>query len=192
MTTIKDIAKKLDISISTVSKGLNGASDISEEMQQLVLDTALEMGYISKSKKTNAKKLKVAIIVENIDYENINQFGYEIITGFRIAASEYQCEVEIVPVNMYLHSSKTYDTLMRQHGFSGAFILGFELNDSYIKHLKATRLPTVLFDNYIPNPNIAYIGTDCTTGTKTLVQSLYNHGHRKIAILNGRKRSFVI
>ena len=130
MVTIKDIAKKLDISISTVSKGLNGASDISEEMRQLVLDTALEMGYVSKSKKTNNVKHKVAIIVENMDYENINQFGYEIITGFRLAATDHQYEVSIIPVDLYLQSTQTYESLMRQNGFSGAFILGFELNEA--------------------------------------------------------------
>ena len=51
MVTIKDIAERLGISISTVSKGLHGASDISEEMRQQVLDTAIEMGYIIKEKK---------------------------------------------------------------------------------------------------------------------------------------------
>ena len=45
MATIKDIANRLGVSVSTVSKGLNGASDISDELRQMVLDTAVEMGY---------------------------------------------------------------------------------------------------------------------------------------------------
>ena len=48
MATIKDIANRLGVSVSTVSKGLNGASDISEELRQMVLDTAVEMGYSTK------------------------------------------------------------------------------------------------------------------------------------------------
>ena len=60
MTTIKDIAERLGISISTVSKGLNGASDISEDLRQLVLDTAVEMGYQTKKmKKDKYRKLNV-------------------------------------------------------------------------------------------------------------------------------------
>ena len=47
MATIKDIATRLGVSVSTVSKGLNGASDISEELRQMVLDTAVEMGSVS-------------------------------------------------------------------------------------------------------------------------------------------------
>ena len=57
MATIKDIATKLGVSVSTVSKGLNGASDISEELRQLVLDTAVEMGYSTKrSRKEENRK----------------------------------------------------------------------------------------------------------------------------------------
>lgn len=190
MVTIKDIAKRLGISISTVSKGLNGASDISEEMRQLVLDTALEMGYVGKNKKSTVKH-KVAIMVENMDYENINQFGYEIITGFRLAASEQQYEVSIIPVDLYLQSKQTYDNLMIQNGFSGAFILGFELTDVYLKQLEHTSIPTVLFDNYITNKHVGYIGTDNKSGINHLIKHLYDQGHRKMALLNGRENSFI-
>ena len=51
MATIKDIATRLGVSVSTVSKGLNGASDISEELRQMVLDTAVEMGYATRKSK---------------------------------------------------------------------------------------------------------------------------------------------
>lgn len=60
MVTIKDIANKLGISLGTVSKGLNGASDISEDLRQQILDTAVEMGYTTKKmKKEEHKKLNV-------------------------------------------------------------------------------------------------------------------------------------
>ncbi len=86
MATIKDIANRLGIAVSTVSKGLNGASDISDDMRQLVLDTAVEMGYASKKLKAGSTR-KVCILIENMDYENIDQFGYEIIMGFKLSAA---------------------------------------------------------------------------------------------------------
>ena len=70
MATIKDIAARLGVSISTVSKGLNGASDISEELRQTVLDTAVEMGYSTKrSRKVENRKL--CILVELRFYRRI-------------------------------------------------------------------------------------------------------------------------
>ena len=73
MATIKDIAARLGVSISTVSKGLNGASDISEELRQTVLDTAVEMGYSTKrSRKVENRKL--ALFIENMNYESEEKY----------------------------------------------------------------------------------------------------------------------
>ncbi len=47
MATINDIAARLGISKSTVSKGLNNATDISEEMKKRILATAVELGYVN-------------------------------------------------------------------------------------------------------------------------------------------------
>ena len=58
MATINDIAVKLGISKSTVSKGLNNATDISEEMRRKILETAVEIGYINKRIQKNEKKAK--------------------------------------------------------------------------------------------------------------------------------------
>jgi LacI family repressor for deo operon, udp, cdd, tsx, nupC, and nupG len=190
MATIKDIAAKLGVSISTVSKGLHGASDISEEMRQQVLDTAVMLGYVVKEKKSQDHH-KVCIMVENMDYENINQFGYELITGFKLMAQEQQYQVDVIPMDVYTQMQQSYDTYMKQQSYSGAFFLGFEMTDTYMQQLKHTTIPTVLFDNYISNKHVAYIGTDNHIGTKSLVNYLYENGHKKIALLNGSKNSYV-
>lgn len=190
MVTIKDIANRLGISISTVSKGLHGASDISEDMRQQVLDTAIEMGYIIKEKK-NLTKQKVCIIVENMEYANINQFGYELIAGFKMAASEAHYEVDILPIDQYMQTSQTYDNLMKQNNYIGAFFLGLELDEAYMYQLENTSIPTVLFDNYISNEHVAYVGTDIHVGFSSLVKHLKENGHRRIAFLNGSKNSYI-
>lgn len=195
MVTIKDIAAKLGVSISTVSKGLHNASDISEDMRQQVLDTAIELGYTLKEPKNteqkNSIRHKVCVIVENMEYANINQFGYELITGFRLMATEHQYEVDIIPMDSYIASKQSFDQKMRQDNYMGAFFLGFEMDNIYINELRNTTFPTVLFDNYIPNPNIAYVGSDYRTGIHELVTYLHQKGHQKIALLNGSRKSYI-
>lgn len=191
MTTIKDIATKLGISTSTVSKGINGASDISEQMRQLVLDTALEMGYIPKSMKDISRR-KICILIENMSYENIDQFGYEIIEGFKRAASKKHMDVTIIPTNLSMKSSRRYDSFMLKNSYSGAFFLGLTLHDDYMAQLIQTRVPTVLLDNQIAgNPNVAYIGTENQEGIDAAVSHLAELGHKKIAFLNGTEHSMV-
>lgn len=191
MATIKDIAERLGIAVSTVSKGLNGASDISADMRQLVLDTAVEMGYASKKMKSKNSR-KVCILIENMDYENIDQFGYEIIMGFKLSAARRHWEVSVVPSNLNMQTAEKYDTYMLKNGFSGAFLLGFSLHDDWVKQLHKTTVATVLLDNYIPvNRHVGYVGTDSMEGIALAVDHLYSLGHRKIAFLNGSKNSMV-
>ena len=123
MPTIKDIAEHLGIAVSTVSKGLNGASDISEETRQLVLDTAVEMGYASKKIRSRTTT-KVCVFIEdrNMDYETIDQFGYEIVMGFKLGAASRNWEVTVIPSNLTMQTTEKYDSYMLRHGFSGGFL----------------------------------------------------------------------
>ena len=191
MATIKDIANRLGVSVSTVSKGLNGASDISEELRQMVLDTAVEMGYTTKrSKKTENRKL--CIFIENMNYESIDEFGYDIVLGFKQNAFRHNWDVDIVPITPTFQAEEKYDTYMLKNGYCGAFLVGFALHDEWMRQLEDTTMPTVLFDNFIANnPNVCYIGTDSYEGIGMAVNHLFKLGHRDIAFLNGSLYSMV-
>lgn len=191
MATIKDIANRLGISVSTVSKGLNGVSDISEELRQLVLDTAVEMGYTTKRMKKEEHK-KLCIFIENMDYETVNQFGYEIILGFKQAAYRDKWDVSVIPITPAFQNTEKYDTYMLKNGFSGAFLVGFALHDDWMAQLASTNIPTALFDNYIRlNPSVGSVATDNFEGIDMAVEHLVSLGHRKIAFLNGSLNSMV-
>ncbi len=191
MPTIKDIANKLGIAVSTVSKGLNGASDISADMRQLVLDTAVEMGYSPKKMKSTGTR-KVCIFIENMDYENNDQFGYDVIVGFKLSAARRHWDVTIVPTNLNMQLAESFDTYMLKNGYSGAFLLGFNLHDDWVRQLGKTTVPTVLLDNYIErNTHIGYVGTDNGEGIDLAVAHLHSLGHTRIAFLNGSKNSMV-
>ena len=109
MATIKDIAARLGVSISTVSKGLNGASDISEELRQTVL------GYSTKrSRKVENRKL--ALFIENMNYESIDEFGYDVVLGFKQNAFKHKWDVDIIPVTPQLQAEEKYDTYILKNG----------------------------------------------------------------------------
>lgn len=191
MVTIKDIANRLGISVSTVSKGLSGASDISEDLRQIVLDTAVEMEYTTKRMKKEEHK-KICIFIENMDYETANQFGYEIILGFKQAAYRDNWDVVVIPITPDFQDLEKYDTYMLKHGFTGAFLVGLSLQDEWMNQLASTNIPTALFDNYIRrNPAVGYVGTDNSEGIDIAVEHLVSLKHKKIAFLNGSSNSMV-
>ena len=149
------------------------------------------MGYTSKKLKASGSR-KVCIFIENMDYENIEQFGYEIIVGFKLSAARRKWDVSVIPTNLNLQTTEKYDSYMLKNGYSGAFLLGFTLHDDWVKQLNKTTFPTVLLDNYIErNVHVGYVGTDSFEGIDSAVSHLYDLGHKKIAFLNGAKNSMV-
>ena len=194
MTTIQDIADKLGISKSTVSKALNDAPDISETLQKQVLETAVELGYTKLRRyKKPAKKLCVIIQRNNIQFEEPHHFAYDIIMGFRQIAEPSGYEVAIVPVDADVQREISYDAFMLQHDFSGAFVLGFSLVEPWMKDFHACRTPTVLYDNHIiGNPMISYVGIDNEEGMDLAIDHLKKLGHQKIGYLSSALGSHIM
>ena len=192
MATLQDIADRLNISKGTVSKALNGAPDISETLQKTVLETAVEMGY-TKIRRQKAAEKKLCILIENVDYKKSHQFGYEILLGFRQLAEPAGYTVDIIDTTEKLQKSIPYDVFMLQNQYLGAFVVGFSLNDPWMKDFQTSRTPTVLYDNYIiANPNMAYVGIDNNEGMELAVSHLKKLGHKKIGYLSSALGSHIM
>ena len=191
MATIRDIADRLGVSQSTVSKGLNGAHDISETLRQQILDTAVELGYTKRGieKKQNRK---LCIFIENMDYYMDDDFGFDIILGFKQAAFKEKWAVEVIPVSHAFQKKRPYDAFMVGQGFSGSFICGFTLDDPWMKEIQNTKMPTIILDNYLKeNPMVGSVGTDSDEGIELAVSHLVSLGHERIAFLNGEEQSMI-
>lgn len=194
MTTIQDIADKLGISKGTVSKALNNAPDISETLQKQILETAVELGYTKLRRyKNSAKRLCILIQKEFIQYTEPHHFAYDIVMGFRQLAEPQGFEVEIVPVNADTQRECSYEVFMLQNDYAGSFVLGFSLNDPWMKDFQTSRTPAVLYDNQIRgNPSTTYVGIDNDEGMDLAIAHLKSLGHKKIGYLSSALESHIM
>lgn len=191
MATINDIAARLGISKSTVSKALNNATDVSEDMRRKILETAVEMGYINK--RAQKREHKLCILVENMDFDTPNQFGHDIVLGFKQKAEPEGWTIDVIPITAEVQKLTPYSVYMMEHGYQAAFILGFSLIDPWMKEFRTTHIPTVLYDNYIKgNPNVASVGCDNQEGFELAVKHLVSLGHKKIGLISGPSDSYIM
>lgn len=191
MATINDIAKILGVSKSTVSKGLNNATDISEDMRIKIIETAAALGYTNKHMQERNKKL--CIIVENIEYNTPNQFGYDIIQGFKQMAEHDGWLVDVLTINKDFQRGIPYNVFMIQNNYVASFILGFTLLDTWMSEFKNSKIPAVLYDNFIKgNPKVASITCDCHDSFDEAVKHLVSLGHKKIGLITGPLESYII
>jgi len=189
LATLDDIAQELGISKGTVSKALNGAKDVSKKMQQAVLEKAVELGY---SRLNRATAPRVAVFVINMEYRKPEDFGYDIIVGFRQAAEPAGYQVEVIPLDRQMQFTFRYDQYMLLENYCGALFLGISLVDPWLQEFKTCKTPTVLYDNRINcNPNVTNIGVDSVEGIELAVRYLRSLGHTRIGYLSSILDAYV-
>ena len=190
MATLDDIARELGISKSTVSKALNGAKDVSKAMRHAVLEKAVEMGYSRIARSTDMPRLAVFVI--NMEYTKPEDFGYDLVMGFRQAAEPSGYQVEMIPLTQQLQQEMHYDTYMVQNNYSGALLLGLSLLDPWMKDFETCKTPAILYDNHISgNPRVTHIGVDNAEGMELAVQYLKSLGHTKVGYLSSALEAYV-
>lgn len=187
--TIKDIAKALNLSTSTVSRALRDSYEISAETKKLVLEYAAKINYranpIARSLKEK-KSYSIGVIVSEI----ANNFFSQVIDGIESVAYNKNYQVVI----SQMHESSTRERLNVEHLYSrstdGLLIaLSAETTDlSYLELLIRKGFPIVFFDR-VPNQLASHkVIADNRQGGFDAVQYLVRKGKRKIAHLTGTKK----
>ena len=190
MATLDDIARALGISKSTVSKALSGAKDVSKSMRHTVLEKAVEMGYSRAARSTEQPRL--AVFVMNMEYTKPEDFGYELVMGFRQAAEPSGYQVDTIALTQQMQLDTHYDTYMVQNNYCGALLLGLSLLDPWMKDFETCKTPAILYDNHIStNPRITHVGVDNAEGMGLVVQYLKNLGHTRIGYLSSALQAYV-
>ena len=181
--TLKQIARELDVSISTVSKALRNSAEISEDTKLKVQAFAKLYNYrpnnIALSLKNRSTKTIGVIIPTMLNYFFAQVFkgiektalekGYKVITC--ISNQSYDKEVEIIE--------------MLSNGSIDGFLLSMaketELNQkiSHFKESIANGTPIVMFDRVAKSISCDKVITDDLEGATKTVEYLYKKGHKK-------------
>ena len=190
MATMDDIARHLGVTKGTVSKALSGAADVSETTRKSVLEAAVELGY-SRIPRTGASR-RVCIFIQNMDWEKPEDFGWEIVTGFRKLAEPAGYQVDIIPLTQQMQEESRYDEYMLLHCYQGALFLGLTLLDTWMEDFKTCSTPAVLYDSCVKsNPAVTQVGIDNDEGMDMTVSRLKELGHQKIGYLSSALGAYI-
>lgn len=158
--TIKDIARKLNVAVSTVSRAFNDKYDIKKNTRDLILKTAEEMGYrpnpIAK-KLIQRRTYNVGVIVP----EFINSFFPEVISGIQKVLVEKKYQVLIMSSNECAETERENLITMENNMVDGLIIsLSSETkNSDYLLKMMKEGFPIVMFNRVneeIPIPKVIF------------------------------------
>ena len=186
MVSIKVIAAECGVSVATVSKALNGHSDISEVTRQRVTETARRLGYMPNSMaralKTNRTYNIGVLFVDEAQSGLTHEYFAAVLDSFKKEAERRGYDITFINRNVGKKAT-TYLQHCQYRGVDGVVIACVDFNDPQVLELVNSRLPVVTIDHVFNNR--AAVVSDNVRGMEELVRYVYAKGHRRIAFIHG-------
>lgn len=181
--TIKDIAKKADVSPSTVSRTINNHYSISEETKEKVRKVMDELGYVYD--KSHIKKHDVGVVFPRsmVDvYEN--PFYLEIIRGISYMCNKGRYSLHIITGA----DTREMKTSMEIADCEGYIFLNTKIESSVTDYLRERMIPYIMIGKP-PMDSITSVSvdTDNIQAGYEAVKYLLKKGHQKIGYIGEKK-----
>ena len=184
--TIHDIAKKLNISASTVSRALKDNPLISEATRKKIKNAAMEMGYRPNVMAANLRTRRtntIGVIVPLIN----RHFFSSVISGIEDVAYKQGFAVTISQSNDNLEKESTIAHSLFSNRVDG-LILSIGMETQTYDHLKLfseRNIPLVFFDRIVEEIPAHKIVVDDFGGAYRATQHLLEQGRKNIAHIGG-------
>ncbi len=184
--TLKDVANAAGMSVTTVSRALNGFDDVAEITRDHIMHTASELGY---APNLNARRLKTqradafGLIVPNEDLRFSDPFFSELLSGIIDQISEYGLELNITTPTEKEQYEEIYLKYIRSRRVDGFILLRTVENDPRIALLQKHNFPFVCFGRSGDASDISFVDEDGETGIRQMIDHLVSLGHTRIGCL---------
>ena len=187
--SIKDVAKKAGVSISTVSKALNDKSSVSSSTIERIKQTAEDMGYVpnSRARVFATKETKQIVFIADIpkDTAFYNPHVFEIIMGLQhsVSKSGYSLIVESVEKKEALeYISSLYKKNMADALVVHASIITKRLESLIVK----SNLPHLIIGQPDYQSTLSWIDTDNTLSGAIAIRHLLKKDYYPVAFVGGK------
>lgn len=184
--TLKDIAIKLNMSISTVSKALSEDASISDFTKERVKKLATEWNYIPNEAARHFKLNKsftLGLIIPDL----LDQFFVLAINGVEWVAAQQKYNVIVSQSHEDAdHENKIIDIMIRNRVDGVIVAITKNTNDmTSFRKLIDIGIPVVFFSRSPQDPSFNYVSANNEDGALKAMEFLFKKGHKRIAHIMG-------
>lgn len=187
MVSMKDIAAECRVSVATVSKALNNHSDIGDETKERIKRIAKEMGYhpnfSARALKTN-KSYNLGVLYKEASGSGLtHDYFSQVLEHFKAEAENNGYDITFLSNSKIRKDQMSYLQHTLYRAMDGVMIAVADYDNPEVIELLQSPLPVVTID-YVYNGRISIV-SDNIDGMYTLLQYIYDMGHRRIAYIYG-------
>lgn len=184
VTTLKDIAKKIGVSTTTVWKAFNNHPDISPKRKKQILELSSEMKYIPNAIATNLRT-KTTRFIGLIVSDNTNPYYARLIKGAEEEIALHNYHTVIFNTNENPERELEFIRSLLSIKIAGVIITPAKGNPESIKILKDFKIPYVLANRYLKVNKDNYVVADDNKAGYIATDYLIKNRFKKIIFING-------
>jgi LacI family transcriptional regulator len=179
--TMAEIAAAADVSVPTVSKVLNGRTDVAPDTRRRVEALLASSGY----GRTRRRRVEKPWLIDLV-FSELGPYATEIIRGAEEAALMNGCRITVSALTDAGKETRWLNNLGPGRS-DGVMLVFADLSPEHRDRLKALGLPVVIVDpTGQPDPRTPSVGVSNWAGGMTATEHLIGLGHRRIGIVCGR------
>lgn len=191
-TTIKELARLSGVSVGTVSRALNGYTDVSPETRERVMRLAEELDYTPTAAARTLvmeRSHVIGIFLETGEgHPDVQHpFFHEVLGGLKdqlgAAGFDLLLFASEQPGNGY--GPHSYLKRARHHGVDGTVLMGVDTGQSDVERLLRSDIPCVGVDVALAGNGNGSVMSDNAEGAAMAVRHLVERNHRRIATITG-------
>ncbi len=183
---LKDLARHLDLSQTTVSRALAGYDDVSESTRERVVAAARELGYVPS---LNARRLKsgraeaIGLVMPIDSDGRAYPFFLEMIAGIGERLAAERLDLTLVTAREGAEELEAYKRLAAGRRVDGVIVARTRRQDARIAYLLDRSFPFVAHGRTQEKRPYPFLDMDGTYGIKIACKRLIGLGHRRIGYL---------
>jgi LacI family transcriptional regulator len=185
--TIRDVAKKLNLSITTVSRALDGYDDVAEQTREMVVKTARQMGYSPNRAARQLRRQKaetIGFILPASAQQFSEAFFSEFIAGLGHELSLHNYDLLVSAADSEKSEHDLYERWANSGKVDGFILSRLRVRDWRIKFLAEQNLPFASL-SHTGKSNYPSIQIDGADGYAELVEHISTNGFRRFAFVGG-------
>ena len=189
--TIFDVARKANVSISSVSYALNGKEGVSEKTRARILQAANDLGWrpnkAAKVLSTSRTGIIGLVLTASPDVLRLESFNSGFITGWSVGLERHDFALLIRHAPDLNEEVRILQQWVTSRTVDGVILQNIEFNDPRIAYFEQHKeIPAVALCNpLLAGSVIAYSGSDDRTIADKILEYLLSLGHKRIARVAG-------
>jgi LacI family transcriptional regulator len=186
--TLEDVARRADVSKATVSKALNGRTDIADDTRDRVMQAIAELGYRPTTTRLEPARTRSLIAVLDVLE---SPYMVNVLQGILVATTNAQTNliVRLAPdrtSRTAKSAARAWVAEQRESGAVGIIGLTLAQPDALLLAAQERGLPFVMVDPVdTQDSRVVSIGSTNWAGGRSATEHLLQLGHRRIAWIGG-------